>query len=67
MALAGTTYKGNQSGKSVDVVSGEVLLCTANRADRGVCATGAIRLGRSATKPQAAKPCRHVLILIPES
>ena len=38
--------------------------CTAHRADRDVCATGAIGLGRSATKPQVAKPCRHVLILI---
>ena len=36
MGLAGTTYKGNQSGKSVDVDSGEVLLCTASRRSRRV-------------------------------
>ena len=34
MGLAGTTYKGNQSGKSVDVDSGEVLLTASRRSRR---------------------------------
>ena len=60
MGLAGTTYKGNQSGKSVDVDSGVALYCEPRRSrhvrDRG---DRARQISHKTSGGQTMSPCAN--------